>query len=500
MKKVLIIGGGVSGLTTGIYLQSSGYEKEILEKNHVTGGACIGWERKGCYIDGCIHWLSGVNPKSSLNQLWRETHAIKEDTEIFYQDDLASFTFPNGKKLTIWADTGKLEKELMAFAPEDEKEIKKLCKLIRRFQKIDPPSKKPADLMNLGELLKVGLTMAGDYYWICKTSKLSCADYAKRFKNEQLRYVIADYMESDYNFMSFLYMMGHISARNAGIPIGGSLAMVKRMEERYLSLGGKITTRAEVNHVIVENDVAKGVVLESGAEMRSDWVVSTVPVEHCLKKLLNNKYKVEKIDMRLNDMATYPIYTFTTVVYKCNKDISNLPLSTKTFLDTPIVIDKEYDCLGFRNYSYDKTLKYPGTGAVMQSCLSGNDNMYFWWKEKKENGTYGAEKERIAKEFLDVFKKTFPDLADSVEVIDVITPCTYERYLNSRHGCFQAFVHTAKGKSLMQKGIIKGLGGFILGGQWILQSGGLPPAVMTGRFSALRICKADKKKFIAPKY
>jgi len=204
--------------------------------------------------------------------------------------------------------------------------------------------------------------------------------------------------------------------------------------------------------------------------------------------------------MRLNDMATYPIYTFTTVVYKCNKDISNLPLSTKTFLDTPIVIDKEYDCLGFRNYSYDKTLKYPGTGTVMQSCLSGNDNMYFWWKEKKENGTYGAEKERIAKEFLDVFKKIFPDLADSVEVIDVITPCTYERYLNSRHGCFQAFVHTAKGKSLMQKGIIKGLDGFILGGQWILQSGGLPPAVMTGRFSALRICKADKKKFIAPKY
>ncbi len=500
MKKVLIIGGGVSGLSTGIYLQANGYETEILEKNHVSGGACIGWERKGCYIDGCIHWLSGVNPKSSLHRLWRETGALTDDTKIFYQDDLAHFIFLDGKKFTYWADVDKLQKALIDFAPEDTKEIKKLCWLIKRFQKIDPPSKKPADLMNLGELLKVGLTMAGDYYWICKTSKLSCADYSKRFKNEYIRKILAEYMESDYNFMSFLYMMGHVTARDAGIPEGGSVALVKRMEEKYLSLGGKISTRAAVKRVIVENNVAKGVELENGDTKKSDWVVSTVPIEHCLKNLLENKYKVDKIDMRLNDMATYPIYTFTTVVFKCNKDISSLPLSTKIYLEKPIMIDKEYDCLGFRNYSYDKTVKHPEPGTVIQSALCGNDSMYFWWKEKKKNGTYEAEKERLANEYLEILRKSFPDLKDEVEVIDVITPCTYERYLNSRHGCFQGFIHTAKGKSLMQKGVIKGLDGFILGGQWILQSGGLPPAVMSGRFSALRICKADKKRFVAPKY
>ena len=500
MKKVLIIGGGVSGLSTGIYLQSSGYETEILEKNHVTGGACIGWERKGCYIDGCIHWLSGVNPESSLYQLWRETDAIKADTEIFYQDDLVTFKFPDGKNVIIWADLDKLQKELLALAPEDTTEIKNLCKLIKRFKKIDPPSKKPADLMNLGELLKVGLTMAGDYYWICKTSKISCKEYSKRFKNEYLRSIIGGYMESEYNFMSFLYMMGHVTSRNAGIPVGGSLALVKRMKDKYLSLGGKITTRAAVNRIIVENNTAKGVLLENGKEMRSDWVVSTVPVEHCLKKLLENKYRVEKIDCRLENEKTYPIYTFTTVVFKCKRDISHLPLSTKVFPDDAISVDKKYDCASFRNYSYDKTVKGADDSTIIQSTLSGNDGMYFWWKEKKNNGTYEAEKERIAGELLEVLKATYPELSEDVEVIDVITPCTYERYLNSRHGCFQGFVHTANGKSLMQKGIIKGLDGFILGGQWILQSGGLPPAVMTGRFSALRICKADKKKFIAPKY
>ena len=32
-KKVIIIGGGISGMTTGIYLQINGYDTEIVEKN-----------------------------------------------------------------------------------------------------------------------------------------------------------------------------------------------------------------------------------------------------------------------------------------------------------------------------------------------------------------------------------------------------------------------------------------------------------------------------------
>jgi len=50
----------------------------------------------------------------------------------------------------------------------------------------------------------------------------------------------------------------------------------------------------------------------------------------------------------------------------------------------------------------------------------------------------------------------------------------------------------------MQNGKVKGLKNFLLSGQWTIRSGGLPPAVMSGRFSAQRICKADKKKFKNP--
>ena len=117
-------------MATGIYLLNSGYDVEILEKNTCPGGACVGWERKGCYIDGCIHWLVGVKPNTATNKLWTDVGALSPDVEIYQQDDFYTLDFGGGNKFTVWSDLEKMQSELIAFAPEDEKAIKKFCKLI----------------------------------------------------------------------------------------------------------------------------------------------------------------------------------------------------------------------------------------------------------------------------------------------------------------------------------------------------------------------------------
>ena len=495
-KKVIIIGAGVSGLTTGIYLQKNGYKTQILEKNAVSGGACIGWERKGCYIDGCIHWLVGTNPDSMFYSLWTDTRAITDETEIFFQDDYAVFDLPNGKRLTIWSDLEKLKAELIAFAPEDEKQIIKFVNLIERFQKIEGPIDKPKELMGLGQLLKIAFTMLGDYILVNKYSKISCGDYVKRFKNKELAHCISSFMAPSYNLMSLLYMLARVSSKNGGIPIGGSLPFVQRMEKYYLELGGEIKHSASVKEVRIEKNTAVGVELDSGEFLPSDWVVSSTAAEHCIKTLLGGKYAVKDIDDKLADMDTNPIYTFSTVAFKCDLDMSDKPLSTHVDLDTPIVFDQEYDNLTIRNFSYDKTLKAPDGSCVIQASIRGNDHMYFWWKDKKNNGTYKAEKVKFGEIIKEFIENRYPELKGKITIIDVITPCTYERYLNSRHGSFQGFVRSVKGKVLSGKSFVKGLNNFLLSGQCVFHGGGLPPAGVMGRFSAQRICHKDKKKFV----
>ena len=51
MKKIIIIGSGITGLCTGIFLLKKGHEVTIYEKNDFAGGCCTGWERNGYYID-----------------------------------------------------------------------------------------------------------------------------------------------------------------------------------------------------------------------------------------------------------------------------------------------------------------------------------------------------------------------------------------------------------------------------------------------------------------
>ena len=497
-KKVVIIGGGVSGLATGIYLLKSGYAVEILEKNSIPGGACVGWERKGCYIDGCIHWLVGTKPGNPYYEFWRETHALEEDTDVFFHDTFSVFDFPDGKKLTVYADIDKFRAELLAFAPEDAKEINKLCRMIKRFRYIEGPVDKPVDMMSLFRLIRIGLTMAGDYYHIAKYSKVDCVEYGKRFKNKYIRYLFANYMAPHYNLMSMLYMLSHVMNKDGGIPIGGSAAMTKRMAAYFESLGGVIRYNSEAERVIVERGRAIGAELCNGIRLYADWVVSTTAAEHCMKKLLRGAYQVKKMDTRWSDARTYPIYTMTIAAYKCDRKLSQeeFPLGLHGMLRSPVTIDREYAGVAIRNYSYDPTLKCPDGSSVLQVQIIGDDDMYYWWKNRKKRGDYKAEKARIAAEIMEKVCERYPSLAGHLETIDVVTPCTYERYLNTRHGSFQGFVHTATGKMLMQKGTVPGLDGFILSGQCIFQSGGLPPAVITGRFAAQRICKADRRPFM----
>ena len=219
------------------------------------------------------------------------------------------------------------------------------------------------------------------------------------------------------------------------------------MEKRYLSLGGQLRKGALVTKINVENHVATGVTLKNGEVINADWVVAATPIEHTLVTLLENKYRDKAMDERLASVRNYPIYTYTTTVFRCPRTLADKSLSIKLRLNTPITINRPYSHVTFRNYIYDESLKGSDNYCVIQATIHSDDDMYHWWRGMKASGRYKQEKQRVADEMLALAKTLYPDIADEIEVIDVITPCTYERYLNSRHGCFQGFIHTKRGKS-----------------------------------------------------
>ena len=83
-KRVIIIGGGVSGLSAGVYAQKCGFDATILESHSISGGNCTSWKRKGYLFEGGMHWLGGSKKGSALNRLWRYTGALNDNVKIHY--------------------------------------------------------------------------------------------------------------------------------------------------------------------------------------------------------------------------------------------------------------------------------------------------------------------------------------------------------------------------------------------------------------------------------
>ena len=132
-KNVIIIGGGVAGLSSGIYGQLNGYDTEILEMHTLPGGQCTAWKRKDYTFDYCIHWLVGSS-SGPFHDIWKETGALDEHTEIWDPDIFVTMRMPDGEDFIVYADIDRWEQYLLDLAPEDEKPLERCAMICGKCQ------------------------------------------------------------------------------------------------------------------------------------------------------------------------------------------------------------------------------------------------------------------------------------------------------------------------------------------------------------------------------
>ena len=130
MAKIIIIGGGVSGLSAGIHAKMNGHEAIICERHTLPGGNLTGWKRGEYEIDNCIHWLTGTNPSTHAYQSWVELGALGDGIEIFQVNTLYTCRM-DGEEISLYCDIERLQERMDSISPEDKKEtLEKLTKTV----------------------------------------------------------------------------------------------------------------------------------------------------------------------------------------------------------------------------------------------------------------------------------------------------------------------------------------------------------------------------------
>lgn len=488
-KKIIIIGGGIAGLSAGIYALKVGYEAEIYEKNTIPGGECIGWNRKGYHIDNCIHWLTGTLKGTELYDVWKTVGALSDDTEYAKIDSFYTSTY-KGQRATLWNDLERTQKELIAVSPEDEEEIRKFIQHVEWSKQCLFPANKPMEMWGIKDYISMGKNMA-DFPKVMKEfGKISLEEYSKRFKSPLLQKLMCDYLPKSYCAYSFLVSYATMAMGNGGIPMGASLQMSLRMEKRFKDMGGKIFYGKSVSRIVLDRKTATGIELEDGTAVSADYIIPTVDTHLLFGKMLPENYMPKELRDAYKNPKAYPATSGFQVAFAVPADFDE---GETIFIDIdPIEVGSSgFDRMYVKSYGYDNIFIKDGK-QVIQTCITQSDSDYEYWKSLSKE-EYAALKEKLSAEVEARIAKAFPALEGKMEFLDSWTPLTYERYCNAYHGSYMSFVTTPEGKQIKMKGTIKGINNLYVAGQWTNSPGGLPVAVASGKFAVQRILRKNGK-------
>lgn len=491
MKKVLIIGAGISGLTAGVYAARSGFDVTILEHHMTFGGLSTGWSRKGYFFEGGMHWLTGSSPDLPMNRVWKEIGALKDNNQIENRDPL--YTVYDGKEVVrLYRYLPEIKKELLRYAPEDKKAINKLCRHIKAFANFhmpvfDTPGCKCKEKAGFNPIEFIKMIPA--VLLVPSLKNQSYEEYVNKFSNKNIRHLLMSVIGYRYNALSFIYTLGSFAIGDCGYPDGGSVRLGQNIVDTFLSLGGKIQYRTKVEKVIVENGVAKGVKTNNG-DILADAVIITNDSRIAIDNFFDNKIEDKWCNTLRKDLVTEQ-NIFISVGIKA--DLSNLPYSCILPLKKPFeYAGCKWNELRINNYAKYKDHAPDGCTAI--TCLLIGDS-YNFWKQAKADGTYKEKKAELGELFIEAVAEFIPEVKTAFEVIDVATPCTYERYCSSYQGSWMS-VWPAGGKQNNYPQKIKSVSGVYFAGQRIMMPGGLPIAAYTGRQAVQLLCKDFGEMFV----
>jgi phytoene desaturase len=493
-KKMVIIGGGVAGLSAGIFGRINGFDTVVLEKNSTPGGQCTGWDRKGYYIDGCIHWLTGTLEGTPMNDLWKRLGAL-DGVEIYHPESFLVFEHPEGN-VVYHRDLERLRQGLLDLAPADTEAINAFCRDLQKLQSLEMPIDKPMDLKSIPEKIRYFLSMKDAGPVLQKYLKTPVGDFARQFSHPALRAALASQVPEDYSSLAIVFALAFFTKGQASIPYGGSRAFALRMAERYRSLGGVLHTSCEASALDFEGSRVTAVKSSDGRRFEADYIVAACDAKVLYERLLGGRYPDKAYEKRFADPQAYPLASEIMVSIGCAGTAEALPHTLSFPAANPVSIHgRRIDRLQITCHGHETGWAPEGHTLITCDINQFGGDWEAWERLYSDRPAYRAEKARIGREVLENLEQRFPEMRGKLEVLDVVSPKTWERWCNAHRGAFMSFMMTTKGKMLDHPGTIRGIPNLFLSGQWLQPPGGLPVAAVTGKDTVMRICRREKQEF-----
>lgn len=486
MAKIIIIGGGVSGLSAGIYARLSGHSVTICERHAKAGGNLTSWKRGEYEIDNCIHWLTGTNPESPLYREWVTLGALGDGVDIYQPDSL--YTCRLGEQeISLSKNIEKLKCDMLRISPSDKSEINSLINSVKLMQRLcgiggDENTEGLTDIRSLKGIS----SLAKCYY-------LSAKELSERFKHPLLRSFVGAFWGDDFGALAPICVFAHFCGKNGGIPRFGSRGMAERMTERFKSLGGELLLNSEIKKINCEGGKAHSVTLFDGKELFTDYVVITADPKTVFGSLLD--VQIPRGIERVYENPRFSRFSSVQCAFSCDTDALTFrgDLILNISKDSPSFFGAEKIVL--REFSHEKSYAPEGK-TVLQAMIFCRESVCrdLIDLRKSDRAAYTAKKQDFAEATERTISEKLPELSGKIELLDVWTPATYRRYVSSEIGSYMSFTLPSKSLPKRKSNRVSGLYNVILATQWQQCPGGLPIAAKGGIIAIRTVDKIEAER------
>lgn len=300
-RDVVIVGCGMGGMATGLLLAHQGRDVLILEKNNVPGGRLSSYHHNGFTVDFGVHTISRgeKGPVGWCLDRVGLSGAVKFTTvrpEVRFKGQ--QFKFPRDLKTMVpEEDFNGLMRFLTETRSWSDEEIAKhdeetVEHLLNQYTE--------------NEIIHSCITRIGSIYCALPAWEESAGEFIRCLKWES-------------------------EAHASGYPEGGCIAITNAFVDGIKKFGGEVRLGSPVEKIIVDNGVAKGVVV-GGEEILADLVISNADLRFTMLNLVG----VENLPADYVDRVSRIIYANSGPALKVGLDakLTDLKMFSQ-FTDIP---------------------------------------------------------------------------------------------------------------------------------------------------------------------
>ncbi|MDD4971384.1 MAG: phytoene desaturase family protein [Paludibacter sp.] len=285
-KKAVIIGAGVAGIATAVFLAQKGILVEVYEKNANSGGRCGQMIQDGHRFDlGATILLMPSIYRQVFASLGMDMDRELETTSL---EPVYKLFFSDGTDFAFTRDKERMKSQVEAIEPGSFKHYERYVK-------------EGYDFFNLAKLGLLGRNFNHLFQFINFKNvdlliKLKTwirhTNYIKRFFKDphlQMAFTFQNIYvgQNPYKQPAFFSMLpGAEIAEGALFPKGGMHRVVEKLMSTAIDLGVEFKFKKPVSKIIINIKKTEGILLEDGTIVNADLVIANADLPYVYNELL----------------------------------------------------------------------------------------------------------------------------------------------------------------------------------------------------------------------